>query len=585
MKKIIYCLSLLLAAMSVSSCSDFFDPDTDDELNGEDYISSDTEMYTGFLGIMTKLQAIGDKEILLTDTRGEVVEVSDRSIPELIAIYNYDEDLSGNSYANPAGYYEVVIACNDYLAKMKEYRNEPGVDADIWSSLVSSTVRIKAWIYKTLAEIYGEAVWFDDPVTKVTELTAANGFQHLELAQVIDKCMELLDNGYEGVSSDITINWIEWLDPENVTSVADSKYRKWNYMVPPYAGIYAELCLWKAATIEALAPDSPTQDPAATVYYQKAVDLLFATLNEVINTNSDHSSNPYWIPSAWSKGKFSSFYDSADPVANENVAALIYDYANNQTNTLLKHFSNEYPNEYLLRPNAKAIENFLAETYESDSRYTATFKMNAGEYYIAKFRPVGSTARANAYQDDVHIYIYRSQFYHLLLAEGLNHLDRFEAMDAVFNSGFTSSDYKNAVLNGEPGWEGFTRNWTAEPEWASSTKYYHEGIRNSQGCPSLRKVVTSLSGVTAHDAHKTNDLEILGETMLSFCVEGKVYPMMNRMALRYRDPGIIADRVAPKYESAGKDAEIRGKILSCDEGPNWVKYDLMVDDLKQAVEE
>ena len=123
MKKIIYCLSLLLSAMTMTSCSDFFDPDTDDELNGEDYISSDTEMYTGFLGIMTKLQAIGDKQILLTETRGELVEVSDMSTPDLISIYNYDTDLEGNPYANPAGYYEVIIACNDYLTKMKEYRN------------------------------------------------------------------------------------------------------------------------------------------------------------------------------------------------------------------------------------------------------------------------------------------------------------------------------------------------------------------------------------------------------------------------------------------------------------------------------
>ena len=60
MKKIFYSIfsiSLLLSAtMSFTSCSDFFDPDTDDELDGGDYISSNTEMYTGFLGIMTKLQ-------------------------------------------------------------------------------------------------------------------------------------------------------------------------------------------------------------------------------------------------------------------------------------------------------------------------------------------------------------------------------------------------------------------------------------------------------------------------------------------------------------------------------------------------
>lgn len=572
MKKIIYCLSLLLSALSVTSCSDFFEPDTDDELNGEDYISSDTEMYTGFLGIMTKLQAIGDKEILLTDTRGEMIEVTEQSTPDLIAIYNYDNDLTGNPYANPAGYYEVVIACNDYLAKMKEYRDEPGVDPDIWASLVSSTVRIKAWTYKTIAEIYGEAVWFDSPVTKFTELTPANGFHHLPLEGIIDNCMDLLDNGYEGVSSDIVINWIEWLDPEMVTSVANSSYRKWNYMVPPYEAVYAELCLWKAATVEALSPDAPTPDPVVRNYYQKAVDILLAAMNAVIDTNTDHQSNPYWIPSQWSKGKFGAFFDSADPVANENVAAIIYDYANNQTNTLLKHFSNEYPNEYLLRPNQEAIDNFLAETYDGDPRYKSTFGKSSGVNYLAKFRPVGSSARPNAYQDDVHIYLYRSQYYHIMLAEALNHLQRFPAMDAVFNRGFGSTDYHDGAVSGTAGWEGFTANWTKDTSWGS-TKYYDEGLRNSHGTPTVRDVVLSLDDTTPHDAFKFNDMAILDEALLTFCAEGKIYPMMNRMALRYGDLDIIADRVAPKYESAGKDGEIRGKILA---GGNWVKYDLML---------
>ena len=91
--------TFLFSLFTLTSCSEFFDPSTDDELNGEDYISSNTEMYTGFLGIMTKLQAIGDKEILLTDTRAELLEPSAESNADLIALYNYDENLKGNSYA------------------------------------------------------------------------------------------------------------------------------------------------------------------------------------------------------------------------------------------------------------------------------------------------------------------------------------------------------------------------------------------------------------------------------------------------------------------------------------------------------
>ena len=270
MKKICYSfLGLVLMvgfSCSLTSCGDFFDPDTDDELNGEDYISSNTEMYTGFLGLMTKMQAVGDKEILLTDTRAELLEPSDDSNPELISLYNYDTNLQGNSYADPSGYYEVVIACNDYLVKMGDYRNKAGVDDDIWQNLVSSAIRIKVWAYKTLGEIYGKAVWFDDPIAKVTDITEANGFKLMELNELMDQCLNLMDNGMYGVATNRTIDWIAWLDPSNVTNIENSEYRKWNWMVPPYEGLYAELCLWKGACLDKDYADATHQNPNATVY-------------------------------------------------------------------------------------------------------------------------------------------------------------------------------------------------------------------------------------------------------------------------------------------------------------------------------
>ena len=48
-------------AMIFASCSDFFEPNNDTTLNGDRYIKEGSELYSGFLGIITKIQAIGDK--------------------------------------------------------------------------------------------------------------------------------------------------------------------------------------------------------------------------------------------------------------------------------------------------------------------------------------------------------------------------------------------------------------------------------------------------------------------------------------------------------------------------------------------
>ena len=568
MKKLVFNISLVVMAIIgsglLTSCSDYFNPETDDELDGKKYISSSTEMYTGFLGIMTKLQAIGDKEILLTDTRADLLEPTTQSSADIIALYNYDSDLQNNPYANPAGYYEVIIACNDYLSKMKEYKTKPNVDETVYQSLVSSVTRIKVWTYKTIGEIYGKAVWFDDPITKVSAIRDSANYQVLDMPKLIDKCLDVMDNGVDGVPTNKTIDWIAWLDPQNVTSIANSQYRKWNWMVPPYEGLLAELCLWKGAYMDAAGAD-------ATSYYQRAADQLLKALNVYIDDQNYSGNSPYYLPCATTPGHYKSYWDWEQPYQAEAVCALIYDYTNNQTNTLLKHFSNEYPNQYQLKPNELEMEHYSDKTFnpggtDGDTRTKCLFGKNAGEDYIAKFRPVGSTHRANAYQDDVHIYIYRATQYHMMLAEALNHLDRFKALNAVLNTGVKATDYSDT----DPEWRGFTQNWTSSAAWGTR-KYPSMGIR---GCLNLNAVdiytnIAQLGSRTATERH--NDELILNEIMMEFACEGKVYPAMNRMAVRYGDPSVITSRVLRKYEGTGHEADVKAKIMA---GGYWVPYDM-----------
>lgn len=568
MKKLFFNISLVVMALLgvavLASCSDYFNPETDDELDGKKYISSSTEMYTGFLGIMTKLQAVGDKEILLTDTRADLLEPTTQSSADIIALYNYDKDLQGNPYANPAGYYEVIIACNDYLAKMKEYKSKPNVDKTVYESLVSSVTRIKVWTYKTIGEIYGKAIWFDDPITKVSAIRDSTNYQVLDMAQLVDKCLDVMDNGVDGVPANKTIDWIAWLDPQNVSSVANSQYRKWNWMVPPYEGVLAELCLWKGAYLDAAGAD-------ATSYYQRAADQLLKALNVYIDDENYSGNSPYYLPCATTPGHYKSFWDWEQPYQAEAVCALIYDYTNNQTNTLLKHFSNEYPNQYQLRPNELEMEHYSDKTFnpggtDGDTRTKCLFGKSGGEDYIAKFRPVGSTHRANAFQDDVHIYLYRATQYHMMLAEALNHLDRFKALDAVLNTGVKATEYSET----DPEWRGFTQNWTSSAAWGTR-KYPSMGIR---GCLNLNAVgilknIAQLGSRKATERH--NDELILNEIMMEFAYEGKTYPAMNRMAVRYGDPSIITSRVCRKYEGTGHEADVRAKIM---DGGYWVPYEM-----------
>lgn len=240
MKRIFRYIVLSMTAVTgvcVSSCDDFFTTDPDNIINVGDYISTENEMYRGFLGIITRMQNAGDHAIFLTDPRCNFLEIAPNAPVALQNIYNY-EPTDGNEYADPTCYYEIVTACNDYFDKMAEYQREIGSSmsesaAADFPKLISSAVRIKVWAYYTLGRIYGKAVWFDDPLEELKDLNDASIFTHLDdMKAVADKCIDLLDNGIEingtRYAADLEMEWPAWIDPET----QNTAYEYWDYLTP-----------------------------------------------------------------------------------------------------------------------------------------------------------------------------------------------------------------------------------------------------------------------------------------------------------------------------------------------------------------
>lgn len=566
-KKLAFSFATLCLAMGTVSCDDFFEPETDDVLDGDKYMAEQTEMYTGFLGIMTRMQAVGDKAIYLTETRGELLEPTTYSTSDLIALYNYDDDLTGNPYADPAGYYNVVIACNDYLENIQEFGEKyPELwDQTVSDGLISSTIRLKVWAYVMLAEIYGQALWFDDPITEIQDLSK---FELLTIEGVVDKCLNLLENGYNGVASDIVFSWYKWLDPD--TDLGESKYRYWDYMIPTYEGLYAKLALWKGAFLQ-----RDGRGSEAAPYYENVVDMLAETINQHMLTVSNQEWNRSQLSAPRNK-----YWKSEEPSKFQAVSVLKYDYTDNQTNSLMKHFNTQYPNEYLLCPSDSGMARWEDPVFNpgassGDSRFGVNFTETAagsGEYYVSTY------VRDNQlpYQDDTYIYLFRADEYHFFMIEALNNLGRFVEADVLMNKGL--SGYAGSVgVKSVEAWTEYQQTSGLFPEFTSlwiggldgSHKYSNDGIRNVLGLKE-RAFVTDEEADPA-EAMKFNDQAIADEHMLEFATEGKTYPALIRIATRWNDFSIVADRVTPKY--GARASEIHAKIMA---GGYWVPWDLQV---------
>lgn len=535
--KLIHIGVLFVVFVGFSSCEKFFDVENATVKSGESYMMEEGEMYSGYVGLITKLQAIGDKAIYLTDTRAEVLEPTNVSV-ELKQIYEYAGDLSGNAYADPAGYYDLIIACNDYLQKAYEFKedNRSSINMEHYQGLIGGAVRLKAWTYFMMGKIYGEAVWFDDPMLELKDISQ---YPVKNLDEIISACINLLREGFDGVNGTYEMSWTNWINESGETSVNVESYYYWDMMVPPYFALAAELALWN-------------ED------YQRVVNLIMPKINEAFAATSGNFTR--WMLTASYYNNYNRMFDDLGPSSQAAVSVIRYNYERDQTNDLLKHFYNDY----LLRPSVAGMDRYFDLSFNPnepgrvDRRFPNFFaETEDGMRYFHKYRKRSGSRRSNVLQDDVSIYVYRITELYLMLAEAYNHLERDQEMDMLVNTGAYPVSANNPAVWEELLTKGYTTRWVNGGNNASN-----RAIRDGN----LPRVFMPTD---SPENKKYNDIEILRETILEFPGEGKTYPAMVRIARRYQDPAIIADLVCPKYEAVGLADMIRAKIMNGEYFVHW----------------
>ena len=544
-------------------------------MNGDRYIKEGSELYSGFLGIITKIQAIGDKAIYLTDMRGELLEPTENTPADLYSIYNYDDDLSGNTYADPAKYYDVIIACNDYLQKAKEYRDThvTTVDDDDYRGLISSTVRLKTWTYLMLAKIYGQAIWFDDPMQSMKDIVSQTP---KNLSELVDECDKLLNTGFDGINGTYNMSWNEWLDPANGATSTNDEYKRWNMMVPGYFVLQAEIALWKGD-------------------YQKAATTILGEMSRTfaLAEYQGNVANIKYMRSGSYGSNYGQQYDSEMPVLTAAESVIMYDYKYNQQNSLLNHFDRS--GSYMMRASVPGSKRFEDITFNpsadataiktSDARFRAIQEIEKDvEYAIRKYRGFRKSGHSVAH-DDTYIMIYHTSDLYFMAIEALNNMGRFEPVSVLMNTG-VDPFYGAGVVLGEQ-WQGLNCNWGLWTTLYAGFRrtYADNGVRGILGLgkrvmwqtpEDIKEEIVAeqkLDGLSDEDKiKKHNDIELVKEAFLEFPCEGKTYPLMIRVAKRWNDYSFIADFVGQKYESdQAKQAEVKAKIMN---GAYFVPWDL-----------
>ncbi len=238
---------LLLAAFTVA-CSD---DTTQLEKSHED--NSNSEVYAGLWCIASTVADVADQAYIVEALRGNIAEPTTNATMEMWDLWYY-RDLQGNSLVNPAGYYNIIVNVNDYLEQVENFRTtnptafnfeeKYGVTFDLF---MSTAIRYKVWAYMMLAKFYGEAVYFDDPLSEYVDIETAlaenNGFERLDFNGIIDKCLELMTVGQYGVDGLQETTWKTFLFP-SATGDNEAQMRYDRYQFTSEI-LLTELYLWK----------------------------------------------------------------------------------------------------------------------------------------------------------------------------------------------------------------------------------------------------------------------------------------------------------------------------------------------------
>jgi hypothetical protein len=438
--------------------------------------------------------------------------------------------------------------------------------------LISSTLRLKVWAYYMLGRIYGEAYWYDDNLTDLTDLNNTDVFQHLDMKGICDKAIDLLDNGIDlagmHIPANLEMDWNYWVDPTGNTST----YTYWKYMTPPWLLLRAELASWRASYLEGDAAKSDWRwvrdnvlEFLSNAFETKGSDYYSCTMQTILNYSTI-------------------FYSEEVGYEQHLLGAIYYNYQNKQYNRLVQYFCPEYPGDgYYLRPSDYAQGKFN----ESDLRgpvqklvsNTLGGETCLSKYYYTRVESQGYL-RTNIFEIEPTIILFRGHDLHFLLAEAENHLGHWEVAETLLNNGILNRfpggyvTIPNDSIDGDRVWNPRYEAW-----FAASGGYGDIGIAGgargtAHDLSTLDDYIASLgANATAdqlasaaydyafsEDRMKEYDLALADEYLKEFTGEGKSYSYLVKMAERYgKDWHVIYDRVAGKYDAA-KRAQVQSSL-------------------------
>lgn len=159
---IIYSVVLALLLGGLTACEDMLDVSSSSvQYEDSHELNSAADSLYSVVGILSKLQVIADRTVLLGELRGDLVTSNEHTEKDLRELINHEVSVD-NIYNNYSDYYAIINNCNYYLAKVDT--NVIVSNQKVMEKEVAVVKGIRAWVYMQLALIYKSVPFVTEPI-------------------------------------------------------------------------------------------------------------------------------------------------------------------------------------------------------------------------------------------------------------------------------------------------------------------------------------------------------------------------------------------------------------------------------------